>query len=297
MSILDYFTKNKEGKAKERVVKTLPPKEDYGIICGKEYDSIKATLDLHPETKKRRVMYKEEEKMKVVKYACSHGVTNATRFFKKEFPNLTESTVRPWVSKYKEEIKKKSAECVIISQTRGRPLLLPAELDEKLRLFITNTRTADGTINKHVIYGILMGLFKAEMTRYGGYLDFTVTKGWLQSLYSRMNMSRRMVTTSRPIVTSSLWEEVRTRFHNDNASAVLKYNITDELILNNDQTPSKFVLAENVTMAETGSKHVSRKGGNNKPWHYCYFVRNNHWKDIAFSIDLHQKNCTLTSIC
>ena len=107
MSILDYFTKNKEGKAKERVVKTLPPKEDYGIISGKEYDSIKDTLDLHPETKKRRVMYKEEEKMTVVKYVCSHGVTNEIRFFKKEFPNLTESTVRPWVNKYKEEIKKK----------------------------------------------------------------------------------------------------------------------------------------------------------------------------------------------
>ena len=45
MSILDYFTKNEEGKTKERVVKTLPPKEDYGIIFGKEYDSIKGTLD------------------------------------------------------------------------------------------------------------------------------------------------------------------------------------------------------------------------------------------------------------
>ena len=32
-----------------------------------------------------------------------------------------------------------------------------------------------------------------------------------------------MVTTSRPIVTSSLREEVRTEFHNDIASAVLKY--------------------------------------------------------------------------
>ena len=202
MAILDYFTKNKEGKAKERVVKTLSPKEDFGIISGKEYDSIKDTLDLHPETKKRRVMYKEEEKMKVVKHACSHGVTNAIRFFKKEFPNLAESTVRPWVNKYKEEIKRKSAECVIISQTRVRPLPLPAKLDKKLRLFITSMRTAGGTINKHVIYGILRGLIKAGMTRYGGYLDFTVTKGWLQSLYSRMNMSRRMVTTSRPTVTS-----------------------------------------------------------------------------------------------
>ena len=106
MSILDYFTKNKEGKAQERIVKNLPPKEDYGIISGKEYDSIKDTLDLHPETKKRGVMCKEEEKMKVVKHACSHGVTNAIRFFKQEFHNLTERTVRLWVNKYKEEIKK-----------------------------------------------------------------------------------------------------------------------------------------------------------------------------------------------
>ena len=73
-----------------------------------------------------------------------------------------------------------------------------------------------------------------------------------------------MVTTSGPIVTSSLWEEVRTQLHNDIVSAVLKYNIPDELILNIDQTPSKFVPTENVTMAETGSKHVSRKGGNEK---------------------------------
>ena len=79
-----------------------------------------------------------------------------------------------------------------------------------------------------------------------------------------MNMSRRTVTTLRPIVTSSLWEEVRTQLHNDIASAVLKYNIPDELILNIDQTPSKFVPTENVAMAETRSKHVSRKDGNDK---------------------------------
>ena len=36
-------------------------------------------------------MYKDEEKMKVVKCPCFHGVTNAIRFFKKEFPDLTES--------------------------------------------------------------------------------------------------------------------------------------------------------------------------------------------------------------
>ena len=79
-----------------------------------------------------------------------------------------------------------------------------------------------------------------------------------------MNISQRMITTSRPIATSSLWEEVRTQLHNDIVSAVLKYNIPDELILNIDQTPLKFVLTENVTMAKTGSNDVSRKDGNDK---------------------------------
>ena len=59
--------------------------------------------------------------MMVVKYACSHSVMKAIFFFKKDFPNLT------WVSKYRKEIKKKSAECVVISQTRRRPLLLPTK--------------------------------------------------------------------------------------------------------------------------------------------------------------------------
>ena len=63
---------------------------------------------------------------------------------------------------------------------------------------------------------------------------------------------------------SNIKEEVRTQFHNDIVSTVVKYNILDELILNIDQTLSKFVPTENVTMAETGSKYVSRKGGNDK---------------------------------
>ena len=45
---------------------------------------------------------------------------------------------------------------------------------------------------------------------------------------------------------------------------MINYSIPDELILNIDQTPSKYVQTESVTMAKIGSKHVSRKGGNEK---------------------------------
>ena len=40
--------------------------------------------------------------------------------------------------------------------------------------------------------------------------------------------------------------------------------IPDELILNRDQTPSKFVAASKVIMAEQGSKHVAIAGGSDK---------------------------------
>ena len=43
-----------------------------------------------------------------------------------------------------------------------------------------------------------------------------------------------MLTTSQSVITSSVWEDVRTQFNNDITSAVSKYNIPDELILKLD---------------------------------------------------------------
>ena len=87
----------------------LPSRKESGV-SEKQYDSIKETLEAPPEKKRKRTKYTEEEKMKIVKYAASHGVASALRYFRKDFPNLTESTVRPWLSKYRDEIKKKSAD-------------------------------------------------------------------------------------------------------------------------------------------------------------------------------------------
>ena len=95
-------------------------------------------------------------------------------------------------------------EHVTIGAKRGRPLLLSDDLDFKLRSFLTNLRTGGGTINRHVLYGVLMGLIKSDLSRYGQYLEFCVTNGWVQSLYTRMGYTRRMVTTSRPVITRAL---------------------------------------------------------------------------------------------
>lgn len=144
--------------------------------------------------------------MKIVKYALI--VEQMLSSFSKKSP-LT------WFKVLWEYLKNKPVESPIISNRRRKPLLFPTELNTKRRFFIRNMGTAGGTIRKHAIYGILTGLTKIDMTKYGGYLDFVITKGRIQSLYNKMNMSQGMVTTFQPVVASLLWEEVWTQFNND----------------------------------------------------------------------------------
>ena len=79
-----------------------------------------------------------------------------------------------------------------------------------------------------------------------------------------MKMSRCVSTISRPIITRVLWEEISTQYLHEISSPTKSHQIPDELILNLDQIPSKFVAASKVTMAEKGSKHVSIAGGTDK---------------------------------
>ena len=85
-----------------------------------------------------------------------------------------------------------------------------------------------------------------------------------RSLYKRMNFSSRTATISRPVITRSVREEVRTTFLHDIVSVCIEYDIPDELIINVDQTPSKYVATDKITMAENNSRHVSKKGMNDK---------------------------------
>ena len=131
-----------------------------------------------------------------------------------------------------------------------------------------------------------MGLINSHLSRYGQDLEFCVTNGWAQSLYTRMGYTRRMVTTSQPVITRALWLETRDRFVNEIVEAVANYNIPDQLIINVDQTPSKFVPTENVTMAEKNLQHVAKKGGNDKWCMTLTLAETLEWNCLTISTDL-----------
>ena len=79
-----------------------------------------------------------------------------------------------------------------------------------------------------------------------------------------MKMSRNVSTTSRRIILRALWEEISIQYLHEISSLKKSHEIPDELILNLDQTSSRFVAASKVTMAGKGSKHVSIAVGTDK---------------------------------
>ena len=98
--------------------------------------------------KKRRMVYKEEDKLRIAVFAHRNGPARAVKNFIDDFTNLTESTIRGWLTKYRSQIRNKAPEKqIIISAKRGRPLALPDELDLKLRKFLGHLRDGGGNIN------------------------------------------------------------------------------------------------------------------------------------------------------
>ena len=108
MSILQYFSvENTDiGRPAEKI--TLPSREEAGV-SSTEYDNIVAEVEIVPK-KRRRTTYHERDKVKITKYANTyHGVAFAIKFFQRDFPKLTESTVRPWLKKYHAELQKSTS--------------------------------------------------------------------------------------------------------------------------------------------------------------------------------------------
>ena len=74
--------------------------------------------------------------------------------------------------------------------------------------------------------------------------DFEV-RSFVNSVYKRLNMTRQTSTMSRPAIPRAAWEEIRFQFLHKIAALVKEHNVPDVLILNADQTPSKYAPAEN----------------------------------------------------
>ena len=159
-------------------------------ITANELEKVQESLKVAREKKKKQTIYAEKDKQEIAKYAAICGVTAAIRKFQTRFPNLTESTVRPWVNSYKKsiQVQRKKGETSVqstIRRVRGRPFLIEEVLDLKLHSMLVTLLTTGARINIQAVSGVLNGLIRANPERFGKYMDFKVTRSWVRSLHQR----------------------------------------------------------------------------------------------------------------
>ena len=69
------------------------------------------------------------------------------------------------------------------------------------------------------------------------------SSSWAQSLFRRMGFVRRRGTKAKLEIPDGAFKEAQLLFTHDIVSKVDKYNISDSLIINIDQTPAKYALS------------------------------------------------------
>ena len=110
----------------------------------------------------------------------------------------------------------------------------------------------------------------------------------------RMKFSRRAATTSRPVITLSLWIKATSQFLHDISDKVILYNFPDEFIISADQTPLKYVTVDNAAMAAKGKKHIFRTGSRSITLTLC---TSHNGTILLFQLTFKRKNSKIATKC
>lgn len=248
-------------------------------------EAVKKVLEADDERCKPRGQYNSfnSSKATIAKCALEIGVTKAIRKLEKQFPGRTlkESSIRGWVSKYKQEVNLKrlsSAKNVggedfcldvevkkLENKKRGRPLLLGEELDEQVKTYILALRNNGAVINSAIVIGCATGIVKSHDSNLlkcnGGHIN--ITKHWALSLLHRLGFVKRKSSTKAKVTVSD-FEEKKAQFLFDIESIIVMEEIPSDLVINWDHTGINYVPVSSWTMAPEGAKRIEIAGVDDK---------------------------------
>ena len=176
------------------------------------------------------------------------------------------STARTFRKRYESDLadakrQGKTPSTSVTLKPQGRPFLL-GEIDEIVQRYIPATSNRGSVITR----GVTVSTAKALMTRNPHLIGNVDVKSshWAQSLYRRMGFRRRQAATSKLEIPEGALKEIKLLFHHDIASKVEKFSIPHSLIINLDQTPTKYVPVGRTTLAKKNTKTVPIKGSSDK---------------------------------
>ena len=125
--------------------------------------------------------------------------------------------------------------------------------------FFKNTRSHDSVANTAVAIGVTDALVERHPEQELNHVQFR-TCTWARSLFHRMGFVRRAGTIVKVETPAGAEKEAGLTFFYEIANNVEKFQILSLLVMNLDQTNSKYVSMGKTTMAEKGSNPVSISG-------------------------------------
>ena len=202
-----------------------------------------------------------EDRYKIGKYGSENGPAADVLKFKSRFPKLNESAVRSLRQKYQSELTRSKQKDTILEpripkEPTGRPLLLGNRIDAMVQKYIIASSNRGNVISRSITTSIAKALISRN-PEYVGQIDLE-SFSWAQSLF------RRKRDYSKLEIPDGAFKEAQLLFTHDILSKVDKYNIPDSLIINIDQTPTKYVPVSRSTLAKKNSKAVAIKGSSDK---------------------------------
>ena len=165
-----------------------------------------------------------------------------------------------WIQKrYEAQIneerqKKKSPKTVIVNKLRGRPCLLGDKIDPLVQSYIKARRYKGGVVNATVAIATAKALTERYPLLEKGHLE--LRRSWTQSLFCRLGFVRRMKTTGKVLVPVGVQREAELKFLHQIVNHVETHQIPHSLIINFDQTPSKYVQVSAMTMDKKSTSNV-----------------------------------------
>ena len=210
----------------------LPQQNESGLNI-EEYRNVSTVVSTlsNPHTttgkSKRRgkyTVYTDEDRARIGRYASLNGNEQAKKKVLSDYPKLTESTIRNFKKMYLKKMREEKMKSPLAPQPvtklpvqpRGRPpppILL--DLDGKLIQFLHALRAKGGVVNIHVVRATAEALICSNPSLKEHFHKFDMPCSWVQSIYRRMGVARRLGTTGRPPVPRGIYMECRLEFLGD----------------------------------------------------------------------------------
>lgn len=213
--------------------------------------------------------YNQETKAAIGKYAQLHGNKRAVSKFSESLGfTLSEATVRNFKREVRKQVKGGQDLDDISSiptKKRGRPLLLPEDIDELARKCIENLRACGSPVSSSIVLAATKGIVAHKnctlLKEHGGHVD--LKKSWAFSFLSRNGYVKRKATRTSQKVCND-FENIKATYLKQIRDTVETNNIPTSMVVNFDQTGTKMVPVSCWTLEVQGSKQIDMVGLDDK---------------------------------